>query len=535
MFKVLFKKELLQYLSIYSLNKKKNAKRKPAAILGIILLWALIFFSCGFAFFGMGKLFIQFADMGLSWFYFAFFAILSFFVGTFLSMFQVSSHVFNGKDNLMLLSLPVKPSIILINRLIGVYLIGVLFSSIVYIPALIVYYIDVKCTLIQIIYQILFLFILGLIILAFGSLFGFIVAFVSSKLKNKTIVTVLISFLLLALYYFVYFKINTYLQLVVKNVDKYSKKLSASFIIYNIGKSLDGNLISMLIVIAFAILIFLITFAVLNLNFTKIVMSNKGQKQVKYVEKTVKVNSIDKALLGKEAKHFFSSAPYILNIGLGVVISVALSVFALIKADTIKSTIVPFAKAFGLFDYIPVAVAGVIGLLVTMNNFTAPSISLEGKSRWILQTSPIDSKSIMNAKLKFHMLINYLPILALSLSLTYIFGLEPTSLVFILIYAVAFAQFTGNLGLYFDLNKPNFDWTNETVPIKQGLPVCICLFGGWFLSIATVGVSYLVKHYLLTDINLSSYILVIAIILILASRFINKSVMDKSTETFNKL
>ena len=39
-----------------------------------------------------------------------------------------------------------------------------------------------------------------------------------------------------------------------------------------------------------------------------------------------------------------------------------------------------------------------------------------------------------------------------------------------------------------NLKRPNLSWTNETVPIKQSMPVTVALLGGWGFSILLAGV-----------------------------------------------
>ena len=62
---------------------------------------------------------------------------------------------------------------------------------------------------------------------------------------------------------------------------------------------------------------------------------------------------------------------------------------------------------------IPIFAVAIICMMISMNQISAPSISLEGKNIWILQSLPIDTKEILNAKLNLHTALNA-PVAALT-------------------------------------------------------------------------------------------------------------------------
>ena len=55
---------------------------------------------------------------------------------------------------------------------------------------------------------------------------------------------------------------------------------------------------------------------------------------------------------------------------------------------------------------------------------------------------------------------------------TFVYGI----LMFVL--PLLFAWFMGNLGLIENLRRPNFDWTDESRPIKQDMPVMLTMLIG---------------------------------------------------------
>ena len=61
----------------------------------------------------------------------------------------------------------------------------------------------------------------------------------------------------------------------------------------------------------------------------------------------------------------------------------------------------------------------------------------------------------------------------------------------ILIAAEAFALLAALAGLFLGLKMPNLHWTNEIVPIKQGVNVMLSLLGGWVYAAAMCALYFL--------------------------------------------
>lgn len=76
---------------------------------------------------------------GFDWLYFALFGIIGLMFGVFGSVFNTYAALYKANDNDLLLSLPVPVGSILLSRLLGVYLMGLMFSAVVFVPAATVY------------------------------------------------------------------------------------------------------------------------------------------------------------------------------------------------------------------------------------------------------------------------------------------------------------------------------------------------------------------------------------------------------------
>ena len=85
------------------------------------------------------------AAAGLDWLYFALMGGIAMLLGAFGSIFNTYAGLYLAKDNDLLLSLPIPVRSIILSRLLSVYLMGLLYSGVVTIPAAIVYLIKRDC------------------------------------------------------------------------------------------------------------------------------------------------------------------------------------------------------------------------------------------------------------------------------------------------------------------------------------------------------------------------------------------------------
>lgn len=534
MLKALLKKQFLELSTFYFQNKKSGKNRSKAGIFGFTILMLLAFCLVGLLFYEVGAvLSIPLSGKGLDWLYFAIMGMLSIFLGVFGSVFNTYAGLYRSKDNELLLSMPIPPSKILFSRIVGVYVTGLLYECLVLVPALLAYWINAEASAVSIAFSVLQIFIIGFFILSLTCAFGWIVALISKKLKGKSFVTVVASLLFLAVYYFVYLQANKYIRMIVQHADKIGDTIKSGFYpIYLMGRAFTGEILPLLAVTAISALLAITAYLILSRTFVKFSTATGTTKKSVYKNQKLKSTDVKKALFLKELKRFTSCPTYMLNSGLGIFAMPVVAVFAIIKAETIREMIeIMVSENPLLYELLPVAAVGIICLMLAMNTLTAPSISLEGKNIWILQSLPINSADILKAKLKLHLVFNA-PIAVLC---SIIFGIiiESNILTILVmsIFSVGFVFLSAVAGLAINLKKPNIDWTNETVPIKQSISVLFTLFGGW-LVVAIFG---LLSAFAILFINMSIYIFAFAVLIIAVSLLIYKWIITKGAKIFTKL
>ena len=95
-----------------------------------------------------------------------------------------------------------------------------------------------------------------------------------------------------------------------------------------------------------------------------------------------------------------------LNCALGCLFIIVITVAVVIKIDEINRLI----SLTGIRSvYLSFGITLMICAVMSMNDITAPSISLEGKNIWIAKTLPVDTWQILRAKLKLHNIITITP------------------------------------------------------------------------------------------------------------------------------
>ena len=144
-------------------------------------------------------------SIGLDWLYFDIMTLMALLFGVFGGVFNTYSSLYKAKDNDLMLSLPIPTRYILLSRLIGVYLMGLMFSASVMLPADIVYFVVAKPAFAGVFGSLLLTVLVSVFVFILSCALGWVVAKVSSKLKSKSLIIVVLSLVFFGLYYFVCF------------------------------------------------------------------------------------------------------------------------------------------------------------------------------------------------------------------------------------------------------------------------------------------------------------------------------------------
>lgn len=484
MLKLLVKKQLFEIFRSYFYDAKKNKARTKGATIGYIVMFVLLMVCLLGTMFGVlsNTMCGPLAEMGMDWLYFVIMGMMAVFLGAFGSVFNTYSGLYLAKDNDLLLSMPIPVRVIMTSRLLSVYLMGLMYSGIVILPAILVYWFTVPVTAGRILGGVVLLVDISLFVLTLSCALGWVVAKISLKLKRKSFITVIVSLVFFGLYYFVCFRSQAMITDLLLNAEDVGNRIKGIYPLYLFGRVGCGDGVAMLIVSAVVIALLALVWYLIARSFLHIATASGNTAKTVYHEKAVKPVSADAALLRKELGRFTASPLYMLNCGLGTVFLVVLAVLALIKGREV------FLMMNALFaggeGFVTVLAALCLCLLAGSNDISTPSVSLEGKSLWIAQSLPIDPWQALRAKLRMHLLITELPLVVCAVCVTAVSGAALPEIVMMLVTPMVYVVLSAAFGLFMGLKRPNLNWTSEVAPIKQGLAVFLSMFVGWLVAVA---------------------------------------------------
>ena len=529
MTKALFKKQLMEVFAWVYKDRKSGKIRTAKSIAVYVVLYLFLFGFLGSVFYiAADSLCKPLLTVQMGWFYWCLMGLISIFLGVFGSVFNTYSSLYSAKDNDLLLSMPIPTSKILLVRLFGVYAMGLMYELIVMVPTVIVWFLNAPFSVIGTVCVVLIPFVLSVFVLVLSAVLGWVVALIAGKLKHKNIITVFISIAFIAAYYYVYGKAYSILQTLLANAEAVGKKMkSVLYSLYQMGLAAEGNILSMVIFTAIIGALFLVVYLVLARSFLGLATANKGSVKKEYKGQKQKEKSVSGALLQKELRRFLGSANYMLNCGLGIIFMPVAAVMLFWKAGTVREFLaLPFLQ-----NILPLLAVAGICMIATMNDMTAPSVSLEGKNLWLVQSFPVDSRQVLWAKLKLHLILTLIPAMPLIVAVEWLIKPNLIFGVLIPVAVVLFVLLMGTLGLCVNLKMPNLNWTSEIVPIKQSMSVMIALFGGWAIIVA-----FAVVYFLLDSIfSPLWYLAAVSVILVVACIVLLHWLFTKGTKIFEKL
>lgn len=480
MIKTLLKKQLLELNAFYFMDKKTGKRRSPGKTAAFIVLFVVLFAYLGFMFGGMAFMMVRpLTEAGLGWLYFAIMGIIALLFGIIGSAFNTYAGLYHAKDNDLLLSMPIPPRAILFVRVCGVGVMGALYTSLVYLPTLIIRLFFAPVSVTGAVFAILLYPVLLVLVTALSCVLGFVIAFLSSKFKNKSILTVLFALAAFAVYYYICFNAFSAIEDFIAAPEGVAATVkTALWPFWQMGRAAEGEWLPMVGFTAAVAVLFAAVYALLSRTFIGIVTKKTAVRHITYKEKQVRATGATGALFRREWKRFLASTTYMLNAGLGCVFSVVLAVVFLFLD---VSPALEILDEIGISDAIPVFLLFVVGMLSAFSPVTAPSISLEGKTLWQIKTLPVRARRIFTAKELFAASLILPPAVLLAVCAAIGCRLPFLPALLLTVCAALFALFLSSAGLLLNLYMPNLNWKNETVPIKQGGAVAITLFGGWLL------------------------------------------------------
>ncbi|HHU84572.1 MAG TPA: hypothetical protein GXZ23_05335 [Clostridiales bacterium] len=520
----------LRFIEIFTakINTNTKGKKKVSSriISLLVMLYVFVFFSFSFA--NTFNQIIAFAEPAL---YLSVVFCLAFFITFMGSVFTVQYRVFEPKDNDLLLSLPIKPRDIILSRLMSIFVYSLLWEAAAYVPAIVVWARFEKLNFSHYIFAVTAFFLLGIFTLTVSFIIAAFLQRVTRNFKNKSAVITVLSVIMMLGYFVVYYGFNSIIRVFADNVDKVANVFSTYLKpIYYFGKTVaENNFLYLSISIFIIVGLFLIILYFVSKNISKLNVKTNGKANKKFEHKKEDYNqsSVVRTLIKKERKRFLSSSVYFLNAGLGVILTPIIFLVLAIYPNFVLL----FSTSFGMMPLTPATFCVLIMMLMSTVFISACSITVEGKSFWIVSSLPINPRLLLISKALNHIILAsasslisslFAIVLTIRLGVSDAFGsilliISPISLNILIAFA----------GVLVDAINPRLNARDEVKAIKQNVTVGIFMFIALIIVILLTLPALMLPQYssLILLIETIGFLLISGIILLLLKRVANRLIL----------
>ena len=499
---ILLKAQLINFFPINEIRDSGNKKQSSMAIasFGIITL-SLFCFVYNIL---TAKTLVHVGQQDLIP---AYMVSVSSFSILFLTVFYSNGILFGSRDMEILQSLPVKSSYIITSKFMFMYLLNFLIGLMFMLPGGIVWILNGSLNLLQIILYFTSIIFAPLIPICIAACMGIIVVTVSSYFKRKNVIALIFSFAMIGIIGYIAVS-----AMKSGNEDSIEIMLSKQIIgLYPISGLFVQHTnfpmyIGMGLFIAFSTAVFYIFVKIVAMKYGLLNTLAKTTSRYSDNKKSYNRKSIFLALYKKEMGRFLSSYMAVLNAGLGVILLCVFSIFLLFNSveQIGESSGIENINEY-LSNFAPLFIASMLSLSCP----AASAISLEGKNIWILQSSPVKVKMILNSKIAVNLtlhLIGYMisvSVFVLKLDINLI---QVTNLI---IVPICYSFFITVIGIALNKKYPNYDWDSEMIVVKQSLPVIVTGIIGMIALITPLLLNWLFNLPIIFVLQVVSVVLLV--------------------------
>ena len=468
MLKDVLKLTRLENLNLYGINRlkyttDKQEKRRIYLLCGawIFVILVLLGYMGGYAY-GLHYLGLTHAIPAL-------FSSMVSLILLFFGIFSASSNLFRKSGYDFLSALPIHPFSIVLSRMIRMYIEDLLLSLFVTLPAVCIYAYFAAPAFLFYPAWILALIFMPMIPMSLSILFGALISLFSSVFRKMTFVQTLVTVIFVAgLSYG-----SSYLSKMGDEISLEAIKSIAELVLKSLEKTyLPAAWIGGIAIRKYSGLLPLAVTSIFIMSVTSVITGKifpyvlarstaRSARKAFHADKNVKSTPIMKALIIREFKRYFASGIYLLNTIISPIMAVAAAIMFMISGVESFVSMLPFDLN------IPLIGAFIIGIACSLMPPSTVSISMEGKTWWLMKTLPIDAKYILSAKILMSILL-HAPFLLIASVLTVI-TLAPDILTGAVMLLTPFVldAFACTWALFIGSKLPRFDWESEVYVVKQ--------------------------------------------------------------------
>ena len=502
--------------SMISFMRGRDRKGKGFNI-GTALIIAVIAIAFGFMMvfsFGLAMVMgFQMEQKDCLWLFFPMAVTSSLVFSLIGTVFAAQSYLFDAHDNELLLSMPIPPSGVLLSRMIALYLLNFVYTNMLYLPVGVAFALFHGFGFVSGVYYFFSVLLIPAAVTALASLVGFFFGRLAAKIPNKNILTVILGFSAIALMSVVIIRFGDILEVLMNEIDKLANAVArvlppavwyGEATAYGSEASFLTNIAGILPALAITLLPAWLVFKYLSKRFLTIVTRKTAMKKKKYERKPLKATNVQLALIKKELGYFFSMPSYVMNAGMSTIMALLLGVGIILRGDVIMKWL-PLTFRDASSSLVGLAIGSSLALSCTLNDVTAPTISLEGRTIWILKSTPLNPMKVFFAKALLAPVVSLPGVCFTAIASAVKLHLPIQDILFIWFIPILACLFSGFLGVCVNLKLPRFDWTNEITVIKQSLSVIFTLLLSMFLTSIPFVLAIIPAAYLEDFSSLWSY------------------------------
>ncbi len=392
----------------------------------------------------------------------------------FFTVFKTNGYLFGFKEYDMLMSLPFDARTVAGCKFLYMYIKSLPWYLSISFAMLIGYAVFAKPPFLTYIFWIILSFFLPIIPMLAASFVGFLIARISSGFKKNNLIQTVLTFIFIILCFsFRYIieavlknnGVETTLETVSEMMDKTAKMYPpAGWFSQAVTKP---GILGFLLLISVSAVLFLILFNIVGKSYRNINSAIKSHAAAKkYKMTTQKKKSVVQAIAFKEFRRMTGSTTYFTQCGLGEVLTALVGILTLIigfdKIVAIVTQNAPIDSSI-LQPAIPFIVYFFVGMLAT----TACSLSLEGKNYWIVQSLPIDKKTLYQGKMLFNMYLSVPFMLFGTLCYCISARVPVLNTLLYMVLGLALCAFSTAWGCVCGIKHMRLDWENDIEIIIQ--------------------------------------------------------------------
>ena len=498
---ILIRAQLINFFPINEIREPRNKKQSSVVIASFGIITLAIFF-CVYNIM-TAKTLVQVGQQELIPAYMV--AVSSFSI-LFLTIFYSNGILFGSRDIETLLSLPLKSSDIISSKFMFMYLLNFLIGFIFMLPGGIVWVLNGSLNVLQIILYFTSMIFVPLIPMCIAACMGMIVVVVSSYFKRKNVIALIFSFVMIGIIGYIAVS-----AMKSGNEDSIEIMLSKQITeLYPISGLFVQHTnfpmyIGMGLFITFSTVVFYIFVKIVAMKYGLLNTLAKTTSRYSDNKKSYNRKSIFLALYKKEMGRFLSSYMAVLNAGLGVILLCVFSIFLLFNSveQIGESSGIENINEY-LSNFAPLFIASMLSLSCP----AASAISLEGKNIWILQSSPVKVKMILNSKIAVNLTLHLIGYMISIFAFTLKLDMNFIQVINLIIVPICYSIFITVIGISLNKKYPNYEWESEMMVVKQSMPVIVSGLVGiialitpillnWFLNLSITPVLQIISVTLL--------------------------------------